>query len=189
MPFISIVTSAARLAKRPMECPLAQRAPFVPFINLELILLGASAPAELHVFNMLLRAALNFKTKLWEGTVARKPLRSTLHLFSGRVYTKIAPDPSHEMRISSSTYWTFMLHVGELPLFQGRSFQTALTGYHRSMKRPSTRGMRGTPGAVTTRVRCSSICSVPSSWSTSRSASVTTRPPNVGSCTDPARRK
>lgn len=70
-----------------------------------------------------------------------------------------APAPSREMRISSSRYSTFMAHVGSRPSkgppFHGSSFHTAFTGYHRSMKMRSTKGMRATPGAVTTRVFCS----------------------------------
>mmetsp|Transcript_11671 Transcript_11671/g.21103 ORF Transcript_11671/g.21103 Transcript_11671/m.21103 type:complete len:218 (+) Transcript_11671:123-776(+) len=83
------------------------------------------------------------------------------------------------MRISSSTYSVFMEQVGG-PLFQGRSFQTGLTGYHRSMNMPSSRGSRSRPGAVMTCVRCSSMHKVPFSASVSLSASVTTRPPKVG---------
>merc|ERR1740123_1560893 len=102
----------------------------------------------------------------------------------GRMYTNRPPPPSRLMRIWSSTYSTCIEQFGARPSkgppFHGRSFQTEFTGYQRSMRTLSINGMRGTPGAVTTRVRCSSMHNAPLSESVSLSASVTTRPPKVG---------
>mmetsp|Transcript_112964 Transcript_112964/g.300097 ORF Transcript_112964/g.300097 Transcript_112964/m.300097 type:complete len:212 (-) Transcript_112964:203-838(-) len=67
------------------------------------------------------------------------------------------------------------------PPFHGSSFHTEFTGYHWSMKSPSTSGIRSTPGQVLTIVLCSSIRRAPSASSARPSASVTTRPPKVGS--------